>query len=290
MTNETIQSKFAELGHTIDLSEIEARMSTLTEQFKVPVSDAESSVVSYFLRQLGVDKADYYTGSGENQTVSIADIPQEEGKWINLRVKFVKEWDTTSDFIRQSGLIGDETGQVKFVLWMNAGLQEMVEGKCYTLDNIVTNVYNDRVSVSFNKTSTITEIDDDITVGYTTSEFTGALVAIKDGSGLIKRCPECHRALKSGDCSEHGSVEGSADLRIMAAIDNGIESQDILLNRDMTEIVWKHTLDDATKMATDALDANVVIEDMRNALVGRYYIVSGSMMESMLLVNEMEMS
>ena len=290
MTNETIQSKFAELGHTIDLSEIEARMSTLTEQFKVPVSDAESSVVSYFLRQLGVDKADYYTGSGENQTVSIADIPQEEGKWINLRVKFVKEWDTTSDFIRQSGLIGDETGQVKFVLWMNAGLQEMVEGKCYTLDNIVTNVYNDRVSVSFNKTSTITEIDDDITVGYTTSEFTGALVAIKDGSGLIKRCPECHRALKSGDCSEHGSVEGSADLRIMAAIDNGIESQDILLNRDMTEIVWKHTWDDATKMATDALDANAVIEDMRNALVGRYYIVSGSMMESMLLVNEMEMS
>ena len=288
MTNERIQTRFAELGHTIDITEIESRMSTLTDQFKVPQSDAESSVVSHFLRQLGVDRADYYTGSGENQTVSIADIPQEEGKWINLRVKLVDIWDSTSDYIRQTGIVGDETGQVKFVAWTNAGLEEMVEGKCYMLDNVVTNVYNDRVSVTFNKTSVIEEISDDIEVGYTITEFTGALLAIKDNSGLIKRCPECHRALKSGECIEHGSVEGTNDLRIMAVLDDGASTQDILLNREMTEMLWGHTLDDATKMSIEALDSGVVLEDMRNGLVGRYYTVSGSMMENMMLVESME--
>ena len=288
MTNEHIQTRFAELGHTIDMSEIESRMSTLTDQFKVPQSDAESSVVSHFLRQLGVERADYYEGSSGNQTVSIADIPQEEGKWINLRVKFVKEWDTTSDFIRQSGLIGDETGQVKFVSWTNAGLKEMVEGKCYVLENVVTNVYNDKVSVTFNKTSTITEIDEDIKVGYTISTFTGVLVAIKGGSGLIKRCTTCNRAMKSGTCSEHGNVEGTNDMRIMAVLDNGVNTMDVLLNKELTESVWKHTMEEASNMAFDTLDASTVVEDMHNTLVGRYYTMSGSLMDTMLLVNECE--
>ena len=289
MTHETIQSRFAELGHTIDLSEIEARMSTLTEQFKVPVSDAESSVVSYFMRQFGVKREDYYEGSfGENPTVAVSDIPTDEGKWINLRIKFVKEWDSTSDYIRQTGLVGDETGQVKFVAWTNAGIEEMVEGKCYVLENVVTNVYNDKVSVTFNKTSIITEIDEDIEVGYTTSVFTGVLVAIKGGSGLIKRCNTCNRAMKSGTCSEHGNVEGTNDMRIMAVLDNGIETMDVLLNREITESVWGPTMDEASKMAFDALDASVVVDDMHNTLVGRYYTMSGSLMDTMLLVTECE--
>lgn len=289
MTNEHIQARFAELGHTIDLTDIETRTSVLTEQFKVPVKDAESSVVSFFLRQFGVDRANYYEGSsGGNIDVSIADIPSGEGNWVNLRVKFVNEWESTSDFIRQTGLIGDETGQIKFVLWANAGLKEMEKDKCYMLENLVTNVYNDKLSVTFNKTSTITEIDEDVEVGYTTSTFTGVLVSVKSGSGLIKRCTKCNRAMKSGTCAEHGNVEGTDDLRIMAVLDNGIDTMDILLNREMTELVWKHTMEDASVMALNALDASAVVEDMHNALVGRYYTVSGSLMDTMMLVSECE--
>jgi len=284
MTNEIIQARFAELGHEVELSDIENRISVLTGQFKVPIKDAESSVVSFFLRQLGVDRADYYEGSTGGQVdVSVADIPQKEDNWVNLRVKFVKEWDTTSDFIRQTGLVGDETGQIKFVIWANSGLHEMTEGKCYSLDNIVTNVYNERVSVSLNRTSVITELDDDIEVGFTTAEFTGALVMIKEGSGLIKRCPECNRALKSGTCSEHGNVEGEYDLRIMGVLDNGVDMRDILLGRELTEQLWGHSLEDGTKMAIDALDASIVLDDMRNSLVGRYYSATGSMMEYTML-------
>ena len=40
------------------------------------------------------------------------------------------------------------------------------------------------------------------------------MIDIQTGSGLIKRCPECKRALVKGACAEHGKVKGEYDLRI----------------------------------------------------------------------------
>ena len=288
MTTSQIVFRFAEIGHEIDETDVISRMDVLVNQFKVPVEEAEKSVVSYFLRKLGVERSEYYTGSGGNQMVAIADLPQQDGKWCNIRAKVVDVWETTSEHMSQTGLIGDETGRTKFVIWKNAELPDMIDGKSYMIDNVVTNLYNDRVSITFNKTSTITEIDEDIEVGDTISEYTGALVSIKNGSGLIKRCPECNRAIIGGACTEHGNVDGDYDIRIMAILDDGTSTQDILLNREIVECVWGYSLEDAIQMAVDNLDAGVVIDNMRTELLGKYYTVQGSLADTMLLVNEFE--
>ena len=288
MTSESIRDKFSELGHDIDVNEVASRVDTLVNQFKVPAEEAEKSVVSYFLRKLGVERSEYYTGFGENPSMTIADLPQEDGIWANLRVKVADIWENTSEYMQQVGIIGDETGRTKFVLWKNAGKPPMIEGKSYLIENVVTNLYNERISITFNKTSTITEIEDDIEVGNTTTEYTGAMVSIKSNSGLIKRCPVCNRKTFSGACEAHGDVDGINDIRIMAILDNGTDTQDIMFNTEMTEKVWGHTLEEATKMATDSLDAEVVLEDMRNVLVGRYYIVSGNDVDTMILVQKCE--
>lgn len=288
MTSEQIVTRFKELEHEIAPSEVEERLSTLMTKFKVPEADANSSVVAYYLRHFGIDRADYYKGAGANQNVSISDIPDEEDKWVNLRVKFVAEWDNAHELMQQTGLIGDSTGKIKFTIWKSAGLDSMEVDKSYSIENVVTKVWNDRVSVTMNKTSTITEIDDNIEVGFAEFEMTGAMVALKTNSGLIKRCPTCKRALKSGTCQEHGNVDGYYDLRIMAVIDDGITAQDVILGKELTESVWGHTLDDAMAMATEALDASAVMDDMANSLVGKYYSVKGSLMESMLLVKTCE--
>ena len=288
MTSESIRDKFSELGHDIDVNEVASRVDTLVNQFKVPAEEAEKSVVSYFLRKLGVERSEYYTGYGENPTMSIADLPNEDGIWVNLRIKVADIWENTSEYMQQVGIIGDETGRTKFVLWKNAGKPPMIEGKSYLIENVVTNLYNERISITFNKTSTITEIEDDIEVGNTTTEYTGAMVSIKSNSGLIKRCPVCNRKTFSGACEAHGDVDGINDIRIMAILDNGTDTQDIMFNTEMTEKVWGHTLEEATKMATDSLDAEVVLEDMRNVLVGRYYIVSGNDVDTMILVQKCE--
>lgn len=286
MTTRQIVAKFAELGAEISEDDVESRISVLTGQFKVPLADAENSVISYFLRETGIERADYYTGAGGNMSVSIADLPNQDGQWVNLRVKLVDIWDTTSESITQTGLVGDSTGRTKFVIWKNAGIPSMIEGKSYVIENVVTNLFNERISISFNKTSTVTEIDDDIEVGNTTTEYTGVMVRIKPGSGLIKRCPECNRALRSGTCVQHGNVDGINDLRIMAVLDDGTSSQDVIFDCEMTEALWEHTLKGAVALAVEALDATVVMEDMERVLVGKYYAVSGGIADTTLIVNE----
>ena len=287
MTAEGIRSRFEELGHKIPLLDISNRIEELTGRFHVPNAEAERSVVSYFLRQLGVVRSEYYSGAA-TQNMSIADLPHEDGKWTTLRVKLTDIWDAPSEHITQAGIVGDGTGKVKFVIWKKSGLPEMEIGMSYTLENVVTSLYNDKVSITLNKTSKIIEIDDDIEVGDTTSEYTGALVSIKNGSGLIRRCPTCNRALRSGVCQEHGSVDGKYDLRILGVLDDGTSTQDILLGLDETVALWGTTLDDAKTTAVDALDAAVVVDKMRTDLVGRYYTVSGSDMGDMMLVKECE--
>ena len=39
----------------------------------------------------------------------------EPGLWVDLKVKVAQLWETNSDAISQSGLVGDETGIIKFV-------------------------------------------------------------------------------------------------------------------------------------------------------------------------------
>jgi replication factor A1 len=286
MTAVSIVERFYELGHEIDVNEVASRIEVLTKQFKVPADDAESSVISYFLRQNGVEREDYYEGSGGNRNVNVADIRIDDGIWYNLRVKFTDLWEPRSEHITQTGLVGDDTGKIKFVIWKNSGLPGMEIGKSYTIDNIVTNVYNGKVSATLNMTSVITEIDDDIEVRNVTSEYMGVMVNIMDGSGLIKRCPECNRALRSGTCVEHGNVAGTNDLRIMATLDNGESTQDVLFGCEKAEDVWGHTLDEAVEMAIESLDAGVVMEDMVSNLVGRYYTISGGKMDTTIFVNE----
>lgn len=288
MSTKRITEKFAELGHDIDEGEVSSRIDTLVNQFKVPMDDAERSVVSYFLRKYGVDRGDYYEGMATNADTTVADLPTEDGKWVNLRVKVVDIWENVSDYMSQVGVIGDETGRTKFVIWKNAGLSSMTEGKSYDIGNVVTSLFNERISITFNKTSTITEIDDDIEVGNTTSEYVGALVSIKNGSGLIKRCPTCNRRTVGGACSEHGNVDGTYDIRIMGVLDDGVSCQDVLLNKEMSESVWGRTLDDAIQMAVESLDAEVVIESMRKKLLGKYYTMQGSIADTMMLVNTCE--
>lgn len=290
MTSEQIQKRFMELGADIPIEDIDRRLDDLIDRFKVPVKEAESSVVAFFLRKHGIERADYYTGSGSgtNETVPVADIPTEDGKWISLRVKVAQLWDSEQLSIDQVGLIGDETGTIKFTMWTKANLPHLEEGQSYSIENVVTNLYNDRVSVTFNKTSKVVELDTDVEARQTESKYTGAMVKIKDNSGLIKRCPICNRAMTSGTCQEHGNVSGTHDLRIMGILDDGVSTQDVLLGREMTETIWGHTLDEAKAMAVDALDAEVVIDDMRTALVGRYYSASGSAMDTTMLVKEFE--
>jgi len=221
--------------------------------------------------------------------VLVNEINQDE-QWVDLRVKLVDLWDPRSDSISQVGLLGDESGTIKFVAFETSELEQLEEGKAYELSNVVTDEYQGTYSVKLNRTTTITEINEEIEVGDNSETVEGALVDVQSGSGLIKRCPEenCTRVLQNGRCAEHGEVDGEFDLRIKAVLDDGHEVQDVIFNREATEELTGIELDEAKQLAKDALDTTVVADEMRADILGRYFTVTGPTLGRYVLANEFE--
>ena len=283
---EDVAAQFSDhLDLTVD--EVEERLDNLVNEYRVPVDEARRSVVNSYLDEAGLER-DALSGGG-NASVGLAEIDQDE-QWLDVTAKVVELWEARSDSVAQVGLLGDETGTTKFVAFETSDLPELEAGTVYRLENLVTDEYQGNFSVKLNRTTTITEVDEDIDVGDDAETVEGALVDIQSGSGLIKRCPEddCTRVLQNGRCSEHGDVDGEFDLRIKGVLDDGEAVHEVIFDRESTEALTGTTLAEAKDMAMDALDTTVVADEMRTGTLGRYYRVSGPQFGRYVLVDEFE--
>ncbi|MGM0591125.1 MAG: replication factor A [Halobacteriota archaeon] len=272
----------------ITVDDVEERLDNLVNEYKVPVEEARRSVINSYLDDAGLERDEISRATG-SQSVQAADIDSAD-EWVDLTVKVVDLWDPGHESIAQVGLLGDESGTVRFVAFETSDLDPLQEDSVYRLENVVTDEYQGNYSVKLNRTTTITELDEDIEVGDDTVTIEGALVDIQSGSGLIKRCPEegCTRVLQNGRCSEHGNVEGEFDLRIKGVVDDGNEVHEVIFNREMTEELTDISLDEAKEMAMDALDTTIVADEMRGKTLGAYYRVSGPTLGRYVLANEFE--
>ncbi|ELZ58361.1 MULTISPECIES: replication factor A [Halorubrum] len=283
---EAIAEQFSD--HTdVDPDDVEERLATLVDEYRVPLDEARRSVTNSYLEDAGMERDEL--GRGGSEEVLVNDIDEDE-QWVDLRVKLVDLWEPRSDSISQVGLLGDESGTIKFVAFETSDLPELTEGQSYELSNVVTDEYEGSYSVKLNRTTGITEIDEAIEVGDNADTVEGALVDIQSGSGLIKRCPEddCTRVLQNGRCSEHGQVEGEFDLRIKGVLDDGETVTEVIFDREATEALTGMTLEEAKDMAMDALDTTVVAEEMGEDVLGRYYRVTGPTFGRYVLVDDME--
>ncbi|QIO21364.1 replication factor A [Haloarcula sp. JP-L23] len=285
---EEIHEQFAD-QLDIDVDDVEDRLDTLVNEYKVPLNEARRSVTNTYLDEAGMDRDQLGGGGGGNEQVEVADVDSPE-EWVDMRVTVVELWDPRADAVAQVGLLGDETGTIKFTKWSKSDLPELEEGKSYSLRNVVTDEYQGRFSVKLNRTTTIEELDETIEVGDDSVEVEGALVDIQSGSGLIKRCPEedCTRVLQNGRCSEHGEVEGEFDLRIKGVLDDGEEVTEVIFDEEATEKLTGITLEEAKEMAMDALDTTVVADEMREDILGRYYRVTGPTFGRYVLADDQE--
>jgi len=271
----------------VSVDEVHERLETLVEDYKVPVSEARRSVTNTYLDEAGMDRDDLMGGGNEVKQIREIDSAEE---WIDLTAKVVDLWEARSDAVAQVGLLGDETGTIKFTKWSKSDLPELEEGQVYRLRNVVTDEYQGRYSVKLNRTTTIEAVDEDIEVGDDDVEVEGALVDIQSGSGLIKRCPEegCTRVLQNGRCSEHGEVEGEFDLRIKGVLDDGNDVHEVIFDQEATEDVAGINLEEAQEMAMDALDTSVVADEIREKTLGYYYRVTGPTLGRYVLADGVE--
>jgi replication factor A1 len=204
-----------------------------------------------------------------------------------VRAKVVQEWDTTHERMLQSGLLGDETGTIKFVIWKEEGKEQLTVGKVYNIFYALVDEFNGRLSLNLN-TATILPEEGDIPVSSGDATVRGAIVHIAPGSGLIKRCPVegCNRAIsRQNYCPVHEiQPKFIYDLRIKGWLDTGEKTHNVLLPRDVVESLTGITLAAAQEIAeNNPLGMDEVFLRMRDTILGRYVSCHGREIDNRLL-------
>ena len=209
-----------------------------------------------------------------------------------VRAKVIQEWDASHERMLQSGLLGDESGTIKFVMWKEPGKEKLAVGSVYNIFYAQVDEFNGRLSLNLN-TATIMQEDADIPVSGGESAVRGSIVHIAPGSGIIKRCPVegCNRALsRQNYCPVHEIQPNFVyDLRIKGWLDDGEKTHNILLQRDVVESLTGIGLDAAKEIAeNNPLGMDEVFLRMRDEVLGRYVICHGREIDNRILVNKCE--
>jgi len=188
-----------------------------------------------------------------------------------------------------SGVFGDPSGRLPFTNWEPDPAIE--EGASVRIENAYVREFRGVPEVNVSAFSTVSSLEVPVVVGEDAPEMAvgeavdtggvydvqlvGDVLAVRDGSGLIQRCPECNRVIQKGQCRIHGEVDGVDDLRVKAVLDDGTGTVTVVLDDELTETVYGGSLEDALEEAREAMDREVVADRIRELIVGREYRVRG---------------
>ena len=268
MNIEALADKIVKAFPELELnrSEILQKLKLLVYEFRVPEDEAVRTIKTWIAREHRKIKP-------EAPLIKIGEL-SEEYAWVTIEAKVVKVWNPNNESIAQAGLIGDETGIIRFVTWTKAEKPLVEEGKCYRFENVVVHKWKDQLQINVTRTSEIVEVDRDIQVKKNTIRFVAVLTKILSNSGLIKRCSECRRVIRDL-CPVHGKVQGIDDLRLKAVFDDGKNTYDVILNEDAIKSLTGIDLQKAIEIAKEQLDRNAVLRLLREKVLCKYYEVEG---------------
>jgi len=190
-----------------------------------------------------------------------------------------------------SGVVGDGTARLPFTDWEpHPGIEA---GASVRLEDVFVREFRGVPSVNVSEFTAVETLPNPVEVaesahrhsvreaveggGLFDVELVGNVVAIRDGSGLIERCPECGRVTQNGQCRSHGEVDGEDDLRTKAILDDGTGTVTVVLDEELTAAVYGGGLEDAREHARDAMDREAVADAIRERVVGYEFRVRGSL-------------
>ena len=258
--------------YNVSKSEIEKRLKLLIFEFKVPEDEAKRTIINGLRRDLNLSRE-----ALRFPLTKIADL--EPGKGVTVKAKVIQLWEPTSQSIAQWGVIGDETGTARFVIWAKSAKRRVEEGKNYIFERVFIDEFGGIKSIKVTSISEVREIEEDIEVteNWGEIEITGALVSISQNSGLVQVCKICGRVIEAGICKEHGKVEWNEVLRLRGVIDDGERTYDVEMDENCIKELTGLDLRTAKKMAFEHLDRGIVLLELKKKLLGRYLKISGDL-------------
>jgi len=190
-----------------------------------------------------------------------------------------------------SGVLADETGKVQFTAWSDFKLKQ---GEVVKISKGTVKAWRGIPQLSFDDRAEVIKVKEKFPSveelqrtgvqmiaeiaargGAVDATVRGVLIEIREGSGLIMRCPECKRALQKGICKLHGRVDGYPDLRVKAILDDGSGAVGVVMSRDLTEKLLDITLDESMQKAKEKMNFDIVKDEMDELLTLKVVTVSG---------------
>lgn len=226
----------------------------------------------------------------EPRTLKIKDLRSGIGAVdVTARILQINERETEIEGEKKkvfSGTLADETGKAQFTSWHDFKFKE--EDVLQITGGYVKS-WKGIPQLTFDKNATVKKLDKSIIPkkdlhinkmplflivekrGALDVEVEGTIIEIRQGSGIIMRCPECNRAMIDNQCSIHGKVEGKKDFRVKLVVDDGTGSITSTLNKELAEKLLGKTFEEYKKMDEDNL-----IEDINKKLFARRISLQGN--------------
>jgi replication factor A1 len=220
--------------------------------------------------------------------------PGDRGRNVDARVLEVEERTIDGrdgETTILSGVLADGSARLPFTDWDPH--DAIYEGADVRLEDVYVREFRGVPSINVSEFTAVAPLDAPIEVresaprlrvgeavdtgGMYDVELVGNVLAVRDGSGLIERCPECGRVIQNGQCRVHGDVDGEDDLRVKAILDDGTGTVTVVLDDELTAEVYGGGLDEAREAAREAMDKEVVADAIREKLVGRAFRVRGNL-------------
>ena len=121
---------------------------------------------------------------------------------------------------------------------------------------------------------------------------TGTVISIREDSGIIKRCTECRRVLRDGECAIHGAQEGETDVRLRMVLDDGKSTISLIINKSASESLIGMNQD---KISSHIVENGTMafVQELRELLLGKKLKANGRTIVdeqgAMLLSDEVEL-
>ncbi len=224
------------------------------------------------------------------------------GKILNVEKRTIVVDGNERDIY--TGIFADDTGEIPFTSWDTP----VEKGSTLRISGAYVSTFRGMPQLVFDSRSTIREENMEIKIKETPVPIEslegkggfnvlleGVIIDVKDGSGLIYRCPECGRVISGSGCPVHGRVKPVADLRIKAILDDGTGAVMCLFNREQTEKILGKSLEEVIDMVKDNLgNPSVILDMVEDKLIARPMKVRGNVMNDekyglRMLIKDFEM-
>ena len=239
---------------------------------------------------------DVQVADGPPKVVTISDLREGMGYvQVKGRVLSVEARDVTVKGEPKrifSGVVADESGKVQFTAWSDFKVKQ---GDILKISKATVKGWRGIPQLNFDERAEVGKVKEkfpsaeelqkvtvsmisDISArgGATDATVRGAIIEVRDGSGLIMRCPDCRRALQKGMCKVHGRMDGVPDLRIKAIVDDGSGAVSAVVGRELTGGLMGCTLDECMERAKKSMNLDVVKDSFEEKLLLKVVTLTGN--------------